>query len=72
MKPEQASSVTCFPENEMMVMMVIMMMNLRITYRIRIFHCHVLFCKQKFVVCPQEPLLKLGVLWVRKGRGTLF
>jgi hypothetical protein len=30
------------------------------------------FLKANFVVCPQEPLLKLGVLWVKKGCGTLL
>jgi hypothetical protein len=27
--------------------------------------------RQNFVVCPCEPLLKLGVPWVKKDRGTM-
>jgi hypothetical protein len=36
-------------------------------------YCYVsISVRKNFVVCPQEPLIKLGVPWVKKGCGTLL
>jgi len=36
-------------------------------------YCFVpLSIRQNFVVCPHEPLLKLGVQWLRKGCGNTW